>query len=157
MRFTRARDLVLAAVIAAVVVNVFLVLEYATMPPLPIFAGAFELVLGIAELVLAFVVRSRVSRKGTRPLSPVMAVRTVALAKASSVLGALMCGAWVAVLIYVVPRRASVQVAGGDTTAAAIGLVCSALLVGAALWLEYCCRRPIDRDDQHGSERSRSA
>jgi hypothetical protein len=159
MKFTRARDLVLAGVISAVVVNLFLLLEYASLPPLPLLAGAFELVLGIVELVLAFILRNRINGKnGARPPAPLTAVRSVALAKASSVLGAIMCGAWASVLLYVVPRRDTIQVAGSDTTSAIVGFVCSAILIAAALWLEYCCRAPIDRDDRrNGSNQTHSA
>jgi peptidoglycan/LPS O-acetylase OafA/YrhL len=159
MKFTRARDLVLAGVIAIVVVNVFLLLEYDSMGPLPTLAGLVLAVLAIVEAVLAFVLRNRINGKsGTRPLNPITAVRAVALAKASSMLGAIMCGAWASVLIYVVPKRSTIQVAGGDTTSGIVGVVCSVILIAAALWLEYCCRAPIDKGDRrNGSNQSHSA
>ena len=149
MRFTRARDLVLVGVITAVVVNVLLLIGYDSLPPLPTLAGGTLLVLAVLELGFALVLRPRLARKaGTRPVPPLQAVRVVALAKASSLLGAIMAGAALGALVYVLPKRAQLTVAAHDTTSAVIALISAAALIAAALWLEYCCRAPEDPDDQ---------
>jgi hypothetical protein len=149
VRFTRARDLVLAGVITAVVVNVLLLIGYDSLPPLPTLAGGTLLVLAVIELAFAIVLRPRLARKaGTRPVPALQAVRVVALAKASSLLGSIMAGAALGALVYVLPKRAQLTVAANDTTSAVIALVSAAALIAAALWLEYCCRAPEDRDDQ---------
>jgi hypothetical protein len=46
----------------------------------------------------------------------------------------------------VLPRRAQVAAAASDTVASIIGIVGSAVLVAAALALEWCCRTPDDED-----------
>ena len=93
MKFTRARDLIAIAVIVGVVVYLALQSYYGDLPPLPIFAGIMLLVLGIVELLLGFSLRARV-RDNTRVVQPLTYARAVALAKASSILGAIMFGAW---------------------------------------------------------------
>jgi hypothetical protein len=58
-----------------------------------------------------------------------------------------MVGAWLGVLVYVLPKRADVISASGDTNTSIIGLVSAAALIAAGLWLEHSCRAPEDRDD----------
>jgi len=70
------------------------------------------------------------------------------LAKASSLLGAIMAGAALGAFVYLVPKRAQLIVAAHDTTSAVVALVSGAALIAAALWLEYSCRAPEDPDDQ---------
>lgn len=150
MRFTRARDLVVAGLLGAVVVYLLLRVIYGELPPLPTFAGASLFVLAVVEALLGVGVRGRIrgTGGGDRPLQPLSVARAVALAKASSLLGAIMLGAWLGVLAYVLPDSAEVAAAAGDIPSAAVGAVSAAVLIGAALWLESCCRTPDDRDDQ---------
>jgi heme A synthase len=154
---TRARDLVIAGLIAAVLLNVLVTTQYDSLPPLPVPAGLTLGVLAVVEAVFAFILRARLKGKeGTRPVQPQTAVRAVALAKASSLFGAIMTGAWVAVLVYVLPKRGEIPAASGDTRAGAVGAVCAVALIAAALWLEYNCRAPQDDDRrEEGSDPSR--
>jgi hypothetical protein len=154
MKFTRARDLVITGVVVGVLVNLFLLLAYDSVPPLPNLAGLTLLVLALVEAGLALSLRGRVRRKpGTEPVRPLTAVRAVALAKASSVLGAIMAGAWLGVLVYVLPRQSLNTAAANDSASGFIGLIGAAVLIAAALWLEYCCRTPKDQsDDQDRSD-----
>lgn len=148
MRFTRARDLVVTGVVVAVLANLLAVLDYDALPPLPTFAGATLAVLAIVEAVFAQSLRARLAGKeGTKPVPALVAARAVALAKASSLLGAIMAGAWLGVLVYVLPRRARLITGPGDTDSCIVGLVSAAALIAAALWLEYTCRAPEDRDN----------
>lgn len=145
MRFTRARDLVIAGIVAAIIVNLFLRLDYDAIPPLPTLAGATFAVIAVIETWFAFSIRARINRKpGTTPIRALTAVRAVALAKASSLIGAVMVGAWLGVLVYVLLLTVQLSVAGGDTRASIIGLVSAAGLIAAGLWLEHCCRTPED-------------
>jgi hypothetical protein len=147
MRFTRARDLVIAGIVAGIVVNLFLHLDYDSVPPLPALAGATFFVIAVIETWFAFSLRSRINRKpGTAPIRALTAVRAVALAKASSLIGAVMVGAWLGVLVYVLPLTDQVSVATGDTRSSIVGLVSAAALIAAGLWLEHCCRTPDDPD-----------
>src|SRR5262245_7394033 len=149
MKFTRARDLVGTGVFTGVLVYLGIRLIYGELPPLPTFAGITLLVLAIVEAALGGSLRSRIRNpeRAERPLQPLTAARAVALAKASSLLGAIMLGAWLGVLVYLLPLRDELNAAADDLPSAIVGAVCSALLIAAALWLEYCCRTPHDRED----------
>lgn len=147
MRFTRVRDLLAIAMLAGVACWLVVRTNYGTIPSLPTFAGLSLLVLAVVEAVLGFAIRSRVrARRVDKLLDPLMAARAVALAKASSLVAALMAGLWAGLLVYVVQHRALLVAAQHDTPGAIIGLVSSLALVGAALWLEHCCRTPTDDD-----------
>jgi hypothetical protein len=141
--FTRARDLASVGLIALVLANLGLRLGYRTIPELPTLGGITLGVLGAAELVLALVLRPRVLRRPeTRPLPAQVALRVVAVAKASSLFGSIMLGGWLGLLAYVLPRAGEFPAARHDAAAGAVGAVSAAALVAAALWLEYVCRAP---------------
>lgn len=143
MTFTRAGDLVGAGVVAAVLVNLLLRLSYGEVPPLPQLAGTPLLAFAVVEVVLGTNLRARIRRRpGTRPVQPLTAAKAVALAKASSLAGAITLGAWLGVLVYVLPLRAQLESAASDTVTAVVGAVCAGALVAAGLWLEHCCRTP---------------
>ncbi|MDQ3151972.1 MAG: DUF3180 domain-containing protein [Actinomycetota bacterium] len=147
MTVTRPRDLSVAAVAAVFVVHLLLQVGYGSLPTLPTLGGTTLLAFAAAETALGFSLRARIQRRpGAQPVQALMAARAVALAKASSLAGALVTGAWLGVLAYVLPRRADLAAAASDTVAATIGAVCAAALVAAGLWLEHCCRTP---DDPH--------
>jgi uncharacterized protein DUF3180 len=155
MHFTRARDLVVTGLLAAGIVFLLAQLAYGDLPPLPTFAGVTLLVLAVIEGALGASLRSRIRKpEGGRPIQPLTAARAVALAKASSLLGAIMLGAWLGMLAYVLPRRAEITAAADDVPSTVIGVACSAVLIGAALYLEWCCRTPRDQDNQPPEYRS---
>jgi hypothetical protein len=149
VRFTRPRDLAIAGLLAAIVLYLIMQSAYGSMPPLPTLAGVTLVILAIVDVVLGFSLRSRIHgrAKNGRPVQPLTAARSVALAKASSLLGAIMLGAWVGVLVYVFPKRAEIVAASNDTTSAVIGGVCAIALIAGGLWLEHCCRTPDKPDD----------
>lgn len=150
---TRPRDLALAAVVAAFVVHLLLQVAYGSLPPLPTLGGTSLVVLAAVETVLGFTLRARIQqRPGARPVQPLLAARAVALAKASSLAGSVVTGAWLGVLAYVAPRRTDLAAAAADTVAAGVGAVCAAVLVAAGLWLEHCCRTP---EEPHRQESNR--
>ncbi|MBE9374140.1 DUF3180 domain-containing protein [Saccharopolyspora sp. HNM0983] len=149
MTFTQPRHLVTAGLLAAVLV--FLLsgrLLYGDLPRLPTLAGATLLVIAAADLGLAVWLRPKVRRKqGVEPPEPVTAARAVALAKASSMGGAIMLGVWLGLLGYVLPVLQIVLAARGDLAAIVVGSVSAAALIAAGLWLEHCLRVPDDRDE----------
>ena len=146
---TRPRDLFGVALVTAVFVGILVRLTYGSLPQLPLFAGASLGVLGVAEAIGGNMLRARIRRDpGTRPVQPLVAARAVLLAKASSLAGAIMTGAWGGLLAHVVPLAGDVTAAGNDSIAGTIGIVCSLGLVGGALWLEHCCRTPDDPGDE---------
>jgi len=149
MHFTRARDLVVTGLLATGIGYLLFSTFYADLPRIPRYAGGTLLVLAIVESVLGASLRSRIrDHDPSRPVQPLTAARAVALAKASSLLGAIMLGVWLGLLGYVLPRRLDLVAAAADTPGAVIGMGCSALLIGAALYLEWCCRTPDDQENQ---------
>jgi hypothetical protein len=145
---TRPRELFGAALVAAVVVAVLARLTYGSLPSFPALGGATLGVLGIAEAIGGSALRSRIRhRPGTRPVQPLVAARAVLVAKASALAGALMAGAWLGLLVHVLPLAGDISAAAGDAVAGGVGLACALILVGGALWLEHCCRTPDDPDD----------
>lgn len=137
---TRVRTLLLAAVLAGVVAWAAVRAFYSDLPPLPRTAALSTFLLAVAEAFVAPSVRNRLAGKPrTKPILPLVVARTAALAKASSMLGALLAGVWGGVLAYVVPRR-DIATPRADAETAVLGLLSALLLVGAALWLENVCR-----------------
>jgi hypothetical protein len=144
---TRVRDLAVAGLVTALLVNLLVRLTYGELPGFPLLAGAPLGVLGVAEAVAGNALRARIQRRpGTAPVQPLVAARAVLVAKASALAGAIMTGAWAGVLAHVLPRAGTIAAAGGDTAAAAVGVLCALGLVAGALWLERCCRVPEDRE-----------
>lgn len=145
MILTRPRDLLAVGLVAALLANVLVRLTYGTLPGFPLSAGVTLGVLGLAEALAGTTLRARIRRRpGTEPVQPLVAARAVLVAKASSLGGAIVAGAWVGLLAHVVPRGAEVTAAASDTASALVGLVCALGLVGGGLWLEHCCRTPDD-------------
>ncbi|MDT0348011.1 DUF3180 domain-containing protein [Pseudonocardia charpentierae] len=146
----RPRDLVVTALVVAVVVHLLVRLTYGSLPAFPLSAGLPLAVLGLAEAIGGSALRSRIrDRSGARPVQPLVAARAVLVARASALAGAVMTGVWAGLLAYVAPRSGDVAAAAGDTTAAALGVVGALVLVGGGLWLQHCCRTP---DDPEGPE-----
>lgn len=146
---TRPRDLAVAALVAAVVVHLFVRLAYGSLPAVPPLAGTTLGVLGVAEAIGGRVLRARIERRpGTAPVQPLVAARAVLVAKASALAGAIMAGAWAGLLVYVLPRSGEIAAAAADTPGAVVGLACALVLVAGALWLERCCRTPDDPDGE---------
>ncbi|MBW0102825.1 DUF3180 domain-containing protein [Pseudonocardia sp. KRD-291] len=151
MSRTRPRDLLVVGLVAVLVGNLLIRLLYSSIPSLPLAAGVVLGVLGVAELVGGYLLRGRIERRrGLPPVDPLLAARAVVLAKASAVAGSFVSGLWAGVLTYTLPMAGAVTAAAADSVTAGIGLVCALVLVGAALWLEHCCRTP---DDPEGDER----
>jgi hypothetical protein len=82
-----------------------------------------------------------------RPIEPLLVARLVVLAQASAYVGAVFGGIWAGVLAYVGPSIGRLQAARNDALATALGVLCSAALVAAALWLESVCKVPPGEDD----------
>jgi hypothetical protein len=80
-------------------------------------------------------------------LHPLAVARSVLIAKASAWVGALVLGWWIGVLVYLLPRRSTLKVAGEDTAGAVVAGVCALALVVAALWLQHCCKSPQEPPD----------
>jgi hypothetical protein len=153
MTLTRPRHLLAVALVTGLIVNLIVRLTYNSLPALPLPAGATFGVLGVAEALAGSALRARIRhRPGTQPVQPLVAARAVLVAKASSLAGAVMAGVWAGLLAHVLPRAADVTAAADDSLAAGVGLACALVLVGGALWLEWCCRTPDDEPREKPGE-----
>ncbi len=146
---TRKRDLAAATALAAVLGFLAIHGLYRYFPPITWWTGLSLLAVAAAEAWWAASVRGRIRDGrvgvGAGRLHPLAVARSVAIAKASAWAGALMLGWWLAVLAYLLPRRAELRVAAADTPGAAAAAVSALALVAAALWLQHCCKSPGDQ------------
>jgi hypothetical protein len=143
----------------AVLVYVLAALAYSSLPRLPGFAPVSIVLLTIAELGIARVVRDRLAlrrRAGTAPvgrrLDPMQVARAAVLAKASSAGGAVLLGCYAGLLAWTLPRAGRIAVAEQDALVAGLSALASAGLVAAALSLERACRTPEQGDRATASD-----
>ena len=104
------------------------------------------LAVAAGEVVWAVSVRGRIRDGrigvGAGRLHPLAVARTLAIAKASAWVGAVMLGWWTGVLFHVLPRRSELRMAAADAPGAAVAALSALALVVAALWLQHCCKSP---------------
>jgi hypothetical protein len=148
---TRKRDLAGAVAVVAIVGYVLVGVLYRWFPPLTIWTGLSLLAVAIAEAGWAFYVRARINDGqigvGAGRLHPLTVARSVVIAKASAWVGAIVAGWWIGVLVYLLPRRGDLRVAGGDTPGAVVAAVSAVALIVAAVWLQHCCKSPEEPPD----------
>ena len=148
---TRKRDLTAATVLAAVASYLAVVLLYQFFPPITLLSGVSLLAVALVEAGWAFYVRAKINdgEIGDGPgwLHPLAVARSVLIAKASAWVGAMALGWWLGVLVYLLPRRSTLRVAGEDTAGAVVAAACALALVAAALWLQHCCKSPQEPPD----------
>ncbi|MCA4723867.1 DUF3180 domain-containing protein [Mycolicibacterium fortuitum] len=148
---TRKRDLAGGVVVVAIVGYVLVSVLYRWFPPLTIWTGLSLLAVAIIEAGWAFYVRAKINDGeigvGAGRLHPLAVARSVVVAKASAWVGAIVAGWWIGVLVYLLPRRGELRVAGEDTPGAAVAAVSALALVVAAVWLQHCCKSPEEPPD----------
>jgi uncharacterized membrane protein YbhN (UPF0104 family) len=153
MRPTRWSWLLVVAVVAGLVAYVLTRNWYYQLPTPSVYSAIWLALLGIAESYVAMFTRARLAgRSGTRPIDPLFVARLAALAKASSVVGALVAGGYVGFLAWV--GRLDTPAAHRDTKTAAVGVAAGLLVVGGAMFLEHACKVPPGSDDEDGSTAS---
>jgi len=120
--------------------------RYNDLPSPKVYALLWLVVLAAAEAYTAVLTRARLAgRAGTRPIDPLVVARLVALAKASSIVGAAAAGGYAGFLGWV--ARVSSTTANNDMVTASLGIAVSLALMAAALLLEFVCRVPKRDDD----------
>lgn len=148
---TRKRDLAGAVAVVAIVGYVLVGVLYRWFPPLTIWTGLSLLAVALIEAGWAFYVRAKINDGqigvGAGRLHPLTVARSVVIAKASAWVGAIVAGWWIGVLVYLLPRRGELQVAGEDTPGAAVAAISALALVVAAVWLQHCCKSPEEPPD----------
>jgi hypothetical protein len=157
----RRRDLLVVAVGLALGSWLVVRSAYGVLPrlewwlPVPVGVLAVAEALGARTLRLRLAAeRERRPRPGrptpaaaARPVEPLLVARLAVLAQASAYVGAVFAGCWAGLLLHTVPALGRLAAAGGDTRTGVIGVLLSAALVAAALWLEHECKVPEGGDD----------
>ncbi len=154
---TKASSLLVAAGLALLVAYWLASQFYGeVLPRLTPVPSVTLFLLAVGEAVTARITGQRIQRRpGTEPIDPLMVARLAALAKASSLAGALFGGGYAGVLGWAYFQRDWLAAAGDALPSAIAGAVSSALLVAAALWLEHACRIPKQpSDESEGPARS---
>ncbi|CRZ17888.1 DUF3180 domain-containing protein [Mycolicibacterium neworleansense] len=148
---TRKRDLAGAVAVVAIVGYVLVGILYRWFPPLTVWTGLSLLAVAIAEAGWAFYVRAKINDGqigvDAGRLHPLTVARSVVVAKASAWVGAITAGWWIGVLVYLLPRRGELRVAGEDTPGAVVAAISALALAAAAVWLQHCCKSPEEPPD----------
>jgi len=146
MKPTRTSTLAVVAVLTALVAWLLLRSIYEKLPPLPWTGVPALLIAAVVEAWTGRDLKARIAgRSGTRPAAPLFVSRMVALAKASSLAGAVIAGLAAGFVIYL-SGSLSAAIPRQDAVTAAVTLAAAVLLACAALYLEYCCRVPNQPD-----------
>lgn len=106
--------------------------------------------LGALALALAIPVRRATRGRSRAPLDPFRAVRVAMLAKAASVVGAVIGGVGIGLLVFLLTRPVIPSVGSMGTIIATI-VACVALVAAALIAENLCTIRKDDDDDQPGS------
>ena len=124
---------------------------YHYFPPITLMTGLSLLAVAVVEAGWGWSVRGKIAAgqigAGAGRLHPLAVARTVAIAKASAWLGAVVLGWWLGVLTYLMPKRSELRVAAADTPGVVIAALSAFALVAAAMWLQECCKSPGDQND----------
>ena len=137
LRKTGALDLAIPLFVVGIAAYFLLRVEYDALPPLGYFVPVPLAVLAIAELIAARRVRAAVRHNpDARPMQAITIARCVALGKASSLVGAGVVGAAVALLLHVLPEASTVAADANDARVGGFLLGVAVVLVAAGLLLE---------------------
>jgi len=137
---------VLIIVLTAAVTWALLTVVYSKLPPLTWTGVPALLLAAAAEAWTGRDLRARIAgRPGSKPAPPLFVARMVALAKASSLVAALLAGVSAGFIVYL-PGLLGASTPRSDMITASVAFGSSLVLLAAALYLEYCCRVPKNPD-----------
>lgn len=152
MKPTRSRTLLLAGVACAVITWAVLTAVYSKLPPLSWTGVPALLIAAGVEAWTGRDLKARISgREGYKPAPPLFVARIVALAKASSMAGAVLAGVSLGFIVYLLGMLQAAT-PRTDMITAAVGFASSLVLLAAALYLESACRIPRSPDRDHDHE-----
>ncbi|MEO8888338.1 MAG: DUF3180 family protein [Jatrophihabitantaceae bacterium] len=154
LRSTGPVDLAVPFAIIGVAAYVLLRVSWESLPPLGWLAPVPLAALAAAELVAARRVRAAVRHDpNATPMAAIVIARCVALGKASSLVGAGVGGAAVALLARVLPDAGTVTAAAHDARVSALLLGSAVLVVVAGLMLERAGIDPNNEERMSGKRR----
>lgn len=137
IRRTNVSDVVLPFLAVGVICYLLLQLSYESLPPFQWFTAFPVAALAIAEFVIAGRVRAAVRHSAeARPMTALAIARTVALGKASVLVGAAVAGASVALIAKVLPDADRTSAAQHDLRVGLSLLVVAVVLAVSGLVLE---------------------
>ena len=163
LRPTEPATLVVAGLAAAATGWVLIIRFYGDLPRITWFPVVVLAGLAILEALLAQDTYARVQRKGPPPMlsrlrpgpvsarppvQPLVVARLAVVAKASSLAGAIFAGWYGGLLPWLLIEAGRLSQAATEVAPAIGGLVASAALMSAALWLERACRVPKPPEDE---------
>lgn len=134
----------------------FLVDQLLTANARPTFTPSLALpvllvILAVGIVLLALPIRRATRGAGGTPVDPFRAVRVVMLAKAASIVGAVVAGIGAGLLSFLLTRPVAPSL--GSSAAVISALVAGAVLTAASLYAEHLCTiRKDDDDDQPGPD-----
>jgi hypothetical protein len=150
LRPTRPATLVVAALVAAALGWLLIANNYGDFPAITWLPALILAALGVLQIVAAVNTKARVDRKpGAPPVEPLTVFRYVVLAKASSIVGALFGGFFLAIAVWLFGQPHGASSAPARDLPPSLGGTAGAiiLLIGA-LMLEQACRIPPPPDDE---------
>lgn len=155
MKRTRATPIIALTLVGLVLGFLIEITAAATGMPIlvpPVTLPVTLVVIAGLVVSLAWPVRQATRRKATRRMDPFWAMRVAALAKASSLSGAVLLGAGLGIVLYiltrsVVPAVASLWLAIGTALGAAL------LLAGGLVAELFCTLPPDDDEGERGDAR----
>jgi polyferredoxin len=149
---TTTRFVTVAAVAAAAFAVAWVALRVALdygwslpAPPWPV-VGVIAL-LAIGTLATAWPIRQWNAGHRDRRIDPLRAARTVALAKAAALTGAVVTGLWAAFAVTALPRL-DIEAQSERAASAGFAVLASIGLLVAGLVAERWCRIPPEDDDR---------
>jgi hypothetical protein len=147
LRTTGPVDLAVPFFVIGVAAYVLLRVTWESLPPLGWLVPVPLAALAVAEIVAARRVRAAVRHDPhAQPMAAIVIARCVALGKASSLVGAAVAGAAVALLVRVLPDAGTVSAAAHDARVSALLLGSAVLVVVAGVLLERAGIDPNNED-----------
>ncbi|GAB3666425.1 hypothetical protein GCM10027589_31590 [Actinocorallia lasiicapitis] len=150
MKTSRASVLFCLVAVPALLVWVLLRVAYPELPPLPWTAVPTFLLLALGEIVYGIGLRNRIHHKEpaekARPVDPLVVARMAVLGKASAHAAAALTGIFFGFVLFLLDDL-SKPTPRHDFTVSISSAFAALILMGAGLYLEWCCRIPKAPDD----------
>lgn len=108
--------------------------------------------IGVIVVLLAWPIHQATKGTSRTRVNPFVALRVAVLAKSSSLSGALMLGAGIGILLFILTRSVIPAVAS-VWLAAAMALGAAALLAGGLVAEHFCTLPPDDKQEEPGEAR----